>query len=156
MFLWPTSLEVSVQATVCNLLDRLRAELGLSLLFISHDLAVIHRLCDRVAVMYLGRIVEVAPTDELFRSPQHPYTQALLDAIPRLQTRRPEGLPELKGDPPSPVDVPTGCRFRSRCRHAFEACLSDPQLIPATTNRPDVHAVACHLGRDTTRKETTS
>jgi oligopeptide transport system ATP-binding protein len=144
------SLDVSVQATVCKLLDRLRTELDLSLLFISHDLSVVHRLCSRVAVMYLGRIVEVAPTEELFANPQHPYTRALIDAIPRLHERRSEAIAQLEGDPPSPVDLPVGCRFRPRCPLSFDACGQDPALLPATTDQRGVHAVACHLdGRST-------
>jgi oligopeptide/dipeptide ABC transporter ATP-binding protein len=147
------SLDVSVQATVCNLLDRLRTELDLSLLFISHDLSVVHRLCSRVAVMYLGRIVEVAPTEELFSDPQHPYTRGLIDAIPRLHERRSEALAQLDGDPPSPVDLPVGCRFAPRCLRSFDACVQDPALLPATTDQQGVHAVACHLdGRPTPKR----
>jgi oligopeptide/dipeptide ABC transporter ATP-binding protein len=138
-----SSLDVSVQATILNLLRDLRAELGLALLLVAHNLAVVRHLCDRVAVMYLGRIIEVADTETLLRSPRHPYTRALIAAIPRL-TAGADGAPALAGDPPSPLRMPAGCRFRSRCPIAQPRC---EQEDPALSKSPDDpgHSVACHF-----------
>jgi len=138
----PTSaLDVSVQATVLNLLWNLKKELGLTYLYITHDLAVMKYLCDRVAVMYLGKIVETAEKDQLFRNPSHPYTQALLSAIPVADPEIKREKIYLKGEVPSPFNPPEGCRFKSRCPHAMKACEAEPQLIQIEPG----HSVACFL-----------
>ncbi len=133
------ALDKSVQAQVLNLLQELKAERGLTYLFISHDLQVVNYLADRVLVMYLGQVVELAPVNALFAQPLHPYTQALLEA----STLKPGSLgPALQGDPPSPINPPTGCRFASRCPRACAECvLQAPQLRALSPG----HWVACHL-----------
>src|SRR5712691_7849059 len=139
-----SALDVSVQATILNLLRDLRAELGLTLMLISHNLAVVRHLCDRVAVMYLGRIIEVAPTETLFSDPQHPYTRGLIEAIPKLSTAGDEGAPAIAGDPPSPLRIPAGCRFRTRCPIAQERCArEDPALLISAGDA--AHSAACHF-----------
>jgi oligopeptide/dipeptide ABC transporter ATP-binding protein len=140
------SLDVSVQAQVLNLLRRLQRQLGLTLLFISHDLSAIRHISDRIAVMYLGRIVEVGPASAVGSTPQMPYTQALLSAVPvpHPELERTRQRIVLRGDVPSPAAVPSGCRFRTRCPAAFEPCPDvDPALQPVGT-APD-HVAACHL-----------
>ncbi len=139
-----SALDVSVQATILNLLRDLRAELGLTLMLISHNLAVVRHLCDRVAVMYLGRIIEVAPTEALFSNPQHPYTRGLLAAIPKMSTAGDDGAPAIAGDPPSPLRIPAGCRFRTRCPMAQERCeREDPALLVSAGGA--AHSTACHF-----------
>jgi oligopeptide/dipeptide ABC transporter ATP-binding protein len=138
------SLDVSIQAQIINLLLKLKRELGLTYLFISHDLGVVRHISERVAIMYLGRIVELAGTDALYGSPKHPYTQALLASVPRLITDANE-LAEFRpiaGEIPSPLAPPPGCPFHTRCPHAGPRCpVEVPPLIPGSADRP----VACHL-----------
>lgn len=125
-----SSLDVSVQAQMLSLLRRLQRDRALTYMFISHNLAVIREVCDRVAVMYLGRIVELAPTRKLFDNPKHPYTKALLSSIPVPDPSKRKEFVPLTGDVPSPVDIPGGCRFRSRCAYATDRCeVTSPPLV---------------------------
>jgi peptide/nickel transport system ATP-binding protein len=137
-----SALDVSVKAQIVNLLQDLQKELGLALLFISHDLAIVEHMTHRVAVMYLGKIVEVASRREIFANPKHPYTIALLSAVPVPDPGKARDRIILKGDVPSPIRPPTGCRFHTRCPKVFDRCrVEEPQLRLAA----DGHYAACHL-----------
>jgi peptide/nickel transport system ATP-binding protein len=135
------ALDVSVQAQVINLFMRLREEFALTYLFISHDLGVVEHISDRVAIMYLGRIVEVAPTEELFQTPNHPYTRALLSEVPRISLTPREFSP-MQGELPSPLNPPQGCHFHPRCPFAMERCKSEAPVLRQIT---PTHSSACHL-----------
>jgi peptide/nickel transport system ATP-binding protein len=135
-----SALDVSIQAQIVNLLIRLREQLGLTLLFISHDLDVVQYLCDRVVVLYLGRVMEIAPTAALFSAPAHPYTQALLSAAPIPDPEQAPPQVVLHGDPPSPLNPPSGCVFRTRCPHALAACADK---VPELTATQEGRLVAC-------------
>jgi peptide/nickel transport system ATP-binding protein len=135
------ALDVSIQAQILNLFMELRQRLGLTYLFISHNLAVVEHLSDRVAIMYLGRLVEIAPADELFARPNHPYTQALLAEVPTLEARQRIYKP-IAGELPSPLDPPPGCAFHPRCPHAFARCKVER---PAIREVAPGHISACHL-----------
>ncbi len=138
-----SALDVSIQAQILNLLEELQEERGLAYLFISHDLSVVRHIADRIAVMYLGRIVELADTEALFKQPRHPYTRALLSAVPEPVVGRNKERVVLQGEPPSPVNPPSGCHFHPRCPDVMDACRTEyPPVVEL--NDPDAEVV-CHL-----------
>jgi len=137
-----SALDVSVQAQVVNLLLDLQERLNLTIVFVAHDLRVVRHISHRVAVMYLGKVVEVGPAQALFSAPRHPYTRALLDAAPELDPTKRNRTVAARGELPSPIDLPKGCLFSSRCPHVFERCLSER---PRLGDRGPQHKSACHL-----------
>src|ERR1051326_6993548 len=140
-----SALDVSIQAQILNLLERLQRELKLTLLFISHDLRAVQHVSDRICVMYLGRIVELAPAAALYAEPLMPYTKALISAVPVIGPQRAPRRIVLTGDVPSPIAPPSGCRFRTRCPYATELCAAQTPLLREITPG---HLVACHYAED--------
>jgi oligopeptide transport system ATP-binding protein len=140
-----SALDVSVQAQVLNLLKDLQEKLGLTYIFISHDLSVIEHVCDRIAVMYLGKIVEIASRDELFHNPKHPYTQALIGAIPRVGEGKKKMKKSLGGEVPSPIHPPSGCSFHTRCPYKMDICVQQIPVLEGTES----HQKACFLKEST-------
>jgi len=140
-----SALDVSVQAQVLNLLLKLQQELHLTYLFVAHDLSVVKHITDRVAVMYVGKIAETAPTDELFHAPKHPYTSALMSAVPVPDPRVRSKMIPLEGDVPSPANPPSGCYFHPRCPHAVDICRQEPPQLEEISPR---HYVSCHRAHE--------
>jgi peptide/nickel transport system ATP-binding protein/oligopeptide transport system ATP-binding protein len=141
-----SALDVSIQSQILNLLMELIGRLGLSYIFISHDLSVVEHVSDRVAVMYLGRIVEIADKHELFANPRHPYTQALLASVPIADPKAKRTAPLIDGDVPSPINPPSGCAFHTRCRYAMDRCKTERPVLQAAG---PAHQVACWLNEGT-------
>ena len=139
-----SALDKSVEAQVLNLLQDLKQRLGLTYIFISHDLNVVQFISDRVLVMYLGKVVEMGPVDEIYGAPKHPYTQALLSSRPSMDPRKRVTAPPLSGDPPNPINPPSGCRFRTRCPLAEDVCATGEPGLRALAHAAG-HAVACHI-----------
>lgn len=141
-----SALDISVRAQVVNLLTDLQQKRGISYIFVGHDLSLIRHVAHRVAVMYLGRIVEIATSHDLYTNPRHPYTRSLLDSVPIPDPTRRRTASPLQGDPPSPVDIPSGCRFRSRCPYAQPLCADkDPALMTVDSDSRAGHRSACHF-----------
>ena len=140
-----SALDVSVQSQILNLLKELQARLGLTYLFISHDLNVVHYMSDRIAVMYLGKVVELAEVRELYEKPLHPYTQALVSAIPAENRRERRERIVLKGDIPSASAVPSGCAFHTRCPFAFDRCRVEAPVLRPVAAHAGERRVSCHL-----------
>ena len=137
-----SALDVSVQAQVINLLLQLQEQLHLTIVFVAHDLRLVRHISHRVVVMYLGKVMEISPTEALFSTPRHPYSKALLEAAPELDPSRRSRKAAARGELPNPLDLPKGCPFNTRCPHVFERCLVEP---PALTARGPGHLAACHL-----------
>jgi oligopeptide/dipeptide ABC transporter ATP-binding protein len=135
------ALDVSIQAQVLNLLGDLRRELGLTMLFVAHELGVVRHMSDRLAVMYLGQIMESGPSDDVFREPRHPYTRALLSAVPKMTTVKRQRAAVTQGEIPSPLNIPSGCRFRTRCPMAQSICETVPPNVPVGPT----HSARCHF-----------
>jgi peptide/nickel transport system ATP-binding protein len=146
-----SALDVSVQAQVINLMLQLQERLQLTIVFVAHDLRLVRHISHRVAVMYLGKVVEVGPTQALFSAPRHPYTRALLDAAPEIDPARRTRVAAARGELPNPLELPTGCLFNTRCRFAFDRCFAER---PALTARTSDHFAACHLTEFGTRPVT--
>lgn len=144
-----SALDVSIRAQIVNLLQDLQEKFGISLIFISHDLSIVRHICHRIMVLYLGRVMEIAPAAEIYDQPRHPYTKALISAVPipdpRKERKKQRTL--LKGDLPSPVAPPSGCVFRTRCPQADARCAAEVPLLENAEN--DKHLVACHYWRTT-------
>jgi peptide/nickel transport system ATP-binding protein len=143
-----SALDLSVQAQVLNLLRDLQAEFGLTYLFVSHDLGVIRYLCHRIAVLYLGRIVEIGPRNQVLGGPLHPYTHALLASVPVADPNTPPPAPQISGEPPDPASPPPGCRFHTRCIRATEICRRAEPTLSAIGGGAGTHQVACHHAGD--------
>jgi oligopeptide/dipeptide ABC transporter ATP-binding protein len=137
-----SALDVSIQAQIINLLMDLKANFNLSLIIISHDLAVVEYICDRIVVMYLGKVMETAAYSDLYGTPKHPYTQALLSAVPVADPLRKKERIILKGDVPSPINPPSGCRFHTRCPERMDVC---DKTVPEMVDFGNGHRAACHL-----------
>ncbi|MGE0006658.1 MAG: ABC transporter ATP-binding protein [Parvibaculaceae bacterium] len=138
------ALDVSIQAQILNLLSDLRQELGLTMLFIAHELGVVRHMSDRIAVMYLGQIMEIGPAEAIFENARHPYTQALLHAVPKMDLVKRQRKPVTQGDIPSPLNMPTGCRFRTRCAMAREICRTEPPQVAVGEG----HMSRCHFASE--------
>jgi peptide/nickel transport system ATP-binding protein len=136
-----SALDKSIEAQILNLLQELKARLSLTYVFISHDLNVVHFISDRVMVMYLGKVVEVGPVDRIYSGPRHPYTRALLSSRPSMNPKQRRTEPPLLGDPPSPINPPSGCRFRTRCAYAEHVCAT---VEPKLSHQSEDHLAACH------------
>ncbi|MEC9490083.1 MAG: ABC transporter ATP-binding protein, partial [Halanaerobiales bacterium] len=144
-----SALDVSVQAQILNLLEELKAEFDLTLLFIAHDLSVIKHICDRVAVMYVGKIVEIAETRELFASPAHPYSESLLAAVPKTDPESGREILSLEGEVPDPSNPPAGCYFHTRCKYAEDICKKEyPELRKINSAAGGEKKVACHFAEE--------
>jgi oligopeptide/dipeptide ABC transporter ATP-binding protein len=140
-----SALDVSVQAQVLNLMLTLQRELQLTYLFVAHDLGVVKHICDRVVVMYVGKVAEMAPTEALYRTPKHPYTAALMAAVPVADPRIRSGMTPLQGEVPSPANPPSGCYFHPRCPYAVDVCAKQP---PALEELAPGHFVSCHRAHE--------
>lgn len=145
------SLDVTIQAQIMDLLLEIREKFQMAILLVSHDLGVIAKMCDRILVMYLGRIVETAPAEKLYGSPMHPYTQALLKSVPLPDPAQNSKITKLKGDVPSPMNIPSGCRFRSRCPKVFEPCSKVDPMLRSVNG--DGHQAACLLYKQNNNSE---